>query len=181
MRFVSLLTTLFLGFLCILETNALSAQTFHSMENALNQPKEVKILDLSGKGLETFPDNIQKFKNLEEIDLSPEQMLLFRGATPQAINRNSIQKLPEEIGKLRNLRSLNLQATGLQTLPFGMVNLEQLSYLDLSYNPQLNAKTVLLIIPKLPSLRYLDLSGCQISSVEINELQNKLAGVVIQY
>lgn len=151
------------------------------MEDALTQPREVKILDLSGRSLEGFPEQIQKFKHVEEIDLSPEQLLLFRGDKPQAIRRNNIQKLPEEIGKLRHLRSLNLQATNLQTLPYGMVNLDRLVYLDLSYNPQLNIKTVLLIIPKLPSLRFLDLSGCPVSAAEIRELQQKLSRVVIQH
>lgn len=181
MRFLFLVTTLSLGFFCILGVNHLEAQTFRSMDKALDQPKDVKILDLSGKNLKSFPENIHKFKNLEEIDLSPEQMLLFGGSSPQVINGNYIQKLPEEIGKLRNLRSLNLQATDLRTLPFGMVNLEKLSYLDLSYNSQLNSKTVMLIIPKLPGLRFLDLSGCPISSDEIQELQGKLPHLVIQY
>lgn len=151
------------------------------MEAAMGQPKEVRILDLSGKGLTTFPRQIFKFKNLEEIDLSPEQLLIFRGTTPQAIKGNDIPSIPEDISKLRNLRSLNLQGTNLKTLPYGLVNLEQLSYLDLSYNAELNAKTVMLIVPKLTGLRFLDLSGCDISIANILILKEKMPGVVIQH
>lgn len=175
------LTLLYFSFLLIVFCSTTSAQTFRSVDAAIGNPKEVIILDLSGKGLTQFPQHVLKCKNLEELNLSPEQVVRFGGTSPQIINANAIQRIPNEISKLKNLRSLNLQATELVELPFSMINLEKLSFLDLSFNPALNMEMVLLIIPKLTSLKFIDLSGCSFADKDIQQLKEKAPTLVVQY
>ena len=182
MLFFQRLSAGFLGILILGYVSGVAqTQTYRSVDAALSASKEVKVLDLSGKGLTAFPDEITRLKNLQEVDFSPEQMIIYRGDGPESINGNHIPYLPEDIQKLSNLRSLNLQATGLQQLPDGMGQLQDLAFLDLSYNPHLNAQSVLKVLPQLSNLKFVDLSGCPLSDQQLLLLKNQIQKVVVQF
>lgn len=66
---------LLLFFYCILYTQNTYAQKYLSLSEALKtKPKEVRILSLKQMGLEQIPKEIKKFKNLEILDLSNNQI-----------------------------------------------------------------------------------------------------------
>lgn len=75
-------------------------------------------LTLSHMGIIVFPKCLLKMTNVDEMDLS----------------RNQIQKLPPNFGDLSGLKSLDLRGNMLEDLPESIGKLGQLTYLDLSYN-----------------------------------------------
>lgn len=75
-------------------------------------------LTLSHMGITVFPKCLLKLTNVDEMDLS----------------RNQMQKLPPNIGDLSALKSLDLRGNMLEALPESIGNLAELTYLDLSNN-----------------------------------------------
>lgn len=75
-------------------------------------------LTLSNMGLTVFPKCIFKLTNVDELDLS----------------RNQIQKLPESIGTLQPLRWLDLHSNKLESVPESIGKLAGLTHLNLSNN-----------------------------------------------
>lgn len=66
---------------------------YKDLAEALQNPKEVRILDLNENQLTTLPKEIGKLQNLQELGLSGNQLIT----------------LPKEIGQLKNLRWLSLK------------------------------------------------------------------------
>ncbi|WP_234369420.1 hypothetical protein [Leptospira santarosai] len=48
--------------------------TYNDLAKALQNPKDVRILDLRGRELATLPKEIGQLKNLQELDLSYNQL-----------------------------------------------------------------------------------------------------------
>lgn len=74
------------------ETIKKEKTTFYDLEKAKLKPESVVELDLSNKKLNTFPEDILKFKNLKFLDLS----------------NNELTELPNEINKLQKLIGIDL-------------------------------------------------------------------------
>ncbi|KAJ4830627.1 hypothetical protein Tsubulata_045016 [Turnera subulata] len=92
------------------------------INNLLSGFKLLRVLDLGGAPIETFPDHIVTMFNLRYLNLEGTQ----------------IKKLPESIGKLHNLESLDISETQIEALPNGIVNLKNLRYLlSNRYNSQM--------------------------------------------
>ncbi|XP_008427935.1 leucine-rich repeat-containing protein 18 [Poecilia reticulata] len=75
-------------------------------------------LVLNNMGFTIFPKCLLKLRNLDELDLS----------------RNQIQKLPEAIGTLKSLRRLDLHSNKLESVPESIGSLIELTYLNLANN-----------------------------------------------
>lgn len=75
-------------------------------------------LVLSNKGLTIFPKCLFKLTNVDELDLS----------------RNQIQKLPDNIGDFSSLRWLDLHSNKLKSVPESIGNLVGLTHLNLANN-----------------------------------------------
>ncbi|KAJ4832291.1 hypothetical protein Tsubulata_928185 [Turnera subulata] len=75
--------------------------------------KLLRVLDLGGAPIETFPDHIVTLFNLRCLNLE----------------RTRIKKLPESIGRLYNLETLNLRWSQVEALPNEIVNLKNLQYI----------------------------------------------------
>lgn len=93
-------------------------KVFKSLKEASSQPDSVFILDLRGKKLTSFPEEIFRFPNLIALDLS----------------KNKITELPAAIGKLQSLEELNLASNKLRTLPAEIGELKNLKILSLNRN-----------------------------------------------
>ena len=91
---------------------------YRSLASALENPDKVFRLNLSKKQYALFPEDILKFKNLEELDLS----------------KNKIKELPAGIGTLTHLKKLNMSMNKLEKLPTEIGNLKDLVYLGLNRN-----------------------------------------------
>ncbi|XP_064174494.1 leucine-rich repeat-containing protein 18 [Anguilla rostrata] len=75
-------------------------------------------LDLSKRGIDTFPKCLLKMADVDELDLS----------------RNLLQKLPESIEHFANLRCLDLHSNRLERLPEAIGRLQNLRHLNLCDN-----------------------------------------------
>ncbi len=121
---------------------------------------EIKALDLSGTKLNSFPNEVLKYTQLE--------VLILNGGY---LNKNNFKTLPAAISNLFNLKVLQLSSCGLNALPAQIGELKNLTWLDLSSNE-------LTILPaqiwELKSLTYLNLSSNQLISLstQIGELKN---------
>jgi Leucine-rich repeat (LRR) protein len=91
---------------------------FNSMEDALKEPEEVLILDLSNQKLTEVPEEILLFTNLRQLILT----------------KNRLVELPDYLGRLSQLTYLNVSANNLNALPHSIGRLHQLSSLDFSRN-----------------------------------------------
>ena len=94
-------------------------KTYTSIEQALQDPTKVTILNLKGQGLKTLPAGIEKLVNLEQLDLS----------------NNALTSLPPQIFKLPKLKILYLNNNFISALPADMSALKSLTTLRLDVNP----------------------------------------------
>ncbi|EMY14603.1 leucine rich repeat protein, partial [Leptospira weilii str. Ecochallenge] len=72
---------------CELQAQPNEEQTYRTLTKALKNPKDVRVLNLSGDRLTTLPKEIGKLRNLQILYLSG----------------NQFKALPKEIGQLQNL------------------------------------------------------------------------------
>ncbi|GLU15399.1 hypothetical protein SLE2022_318940 [Rubroshorea leprosula] len=98
---------------------------------------ELKVLDLSGTGIEALPDSISNLVNLSALRLRECERLMY---------------LPS-LAKLRALKKLDLHNAWIKVVPLGLETLVSLEYLDLFCRNLEEIPTG--ILPKLSSLQYL--------------------------
>ena len=93
-----------------------------------------KILDLSNQGLTNIPMNVFTYTNLEELNVSYNNLT---GAIQSQIGQlknlkilnasyNKMTGVPAEVGQLQNLESLDLSYNQLTGLPNELANLQKL-------------------------------------------------------
>lgn len=101
------------------EPRKLSKKGISTLELAqkCDQPDTVKNLILNKLHLETFPDVIYRFKNLEKLDLSG----------------NNIQQVPQEIWSLKKLKFLSLSGNRIDYSSFKFKRNKHLKDLNLQY------------------------------------------------
>ena len=92
----------------------------------------------------------------KELDLFPEEIFQFTELKKLFLNNNKINKLPDNISQLRDLTSLTIANNRLTSLPPNIVNLRNLRYLDLIGNPLTNLPNN---IENLRNLERLKLGG----------------------
>ena len=85
-------------------------KTYNSMEEALKNPDDVRILFLNGQELTEVPPEIAQFKNLYQLCISHNEitelpLFLFDliELTDLDVSHNKITEIPEEIGNLKEL------------------------------------------------------------------------------
>lgn len=105
-------------------------------------------LTLSNMGITVFPKCILKLTNVDELDLS----------------RNQIQKLPDNIGNFLSLRWLDLHSNKLESVPESIGNLVGLTHLNLSNNRLISAGLPS-TLGLLTSLRSLNLGMNQLDTL----------------
>lgn len=93
-------------------------RTYYTIEDANQSPDKVKVLYMSGLKLGNFPDDIRKYKNLEELSL------------PLC----GINEIPSWIGKLKKLKYIDLLNNRISKIPIELYTLENLEYLSLYGN-----------------------------------------------
>ncbi|WP_258097636.1 leucine-rich repeat domain-containing protein [Marinoscillum pacificum] len=113
---------------------------FTSLEEASQQPGEVKWLDLDCEDIPLLPEKADQLINLESLYLTDCKL----------------QQLPDGLGELESLGLLNVQDNKLKTLPTDIANLEQLSVLNLRNN---DFEELPEWLSELSNLREIDLSG----------------------
>jgi len=108
-----------------------------------DKPESQKnILDLSGQNLKRVPNEVFEKTNLEELDLSDNEI---EGAIQAEVrhltklrvldlSNNKMTGLPAEVGQLHYLEELNLSNNEFTGLPYELGNLKKLKILDISGN-----------------------------------------------
>ncbi|EMK05459.1 MULTISPECIES: leucine-rich repeat domain-containing protein [Leptospira] len=108
---------------CEIQTEKVEPKTYLDLTEAIQNPLDVRVLDLNGQKLTTLPKEIGQLKNLQALEL----------------NNNQLKTLSKEIGQLKNLQRLELNNNQLMTLSKGIGQLKKLRWLFLDAN---------LILPK---------------------------------
>ncbi|MDD5031548.1 MAG: leucine-rich repeat domain-containing protein [Patescibacteria group bacterium] len=99
-------------------------------------------LDLSSQQLKKVPDYVFKLTNLEELDLSNNQLTGAIQAEIRHLQKLKVLKadnnlmtgVPAEIGQLQNLQILDLSNNQLTGLPYELGNLKNLKTFNISGN-----------------------------------------------
>ncbi|UOG59624.1 leucine-rich repeat domain-containing protein [Leptospira noguchii] len=98
-------------FSCKLQAQSKETQTYRNLTEALQNPKDVRILNLNGSKLATLSKEIGKLQNLQVLNLG----------------FNQLTTLPNEVGQLQNLQVLNLYSNKLTILPKEIGKLRKLN------------------------------------------------------
>lgn len=181
-----ILTTCYFASAQLLDTVALMAQpVYDNLNEALQHSNVVYKLSLKGKKLKTFPMEILKFKNLQQLDLSknkldslPEQIGVLTNLQVLDISGNKLEYLPDSIGELKNLKKLVASKNNLIALPHSIGNLKNLEILDVW-------DTDLSIFPdemqKLTKLRWMDLRNITINDEMQQHIREMLPNATIHF
>jgi len=101
-------------------------------------PQGATEIDLSGKNLSAFPEELTSFSSLRSLDLSgnrisslPPDIGKLRNLEVLNIYGNRIDSVPREFGQLKNLRKL-LARKGFKSFPEVIGELENLEELEIS-------------------------------------------------
>ncbi|KAI5606305.1 leucine-rich repeat-containing protein 18-like [Silurus asotus] len=111
-------------------------------------PEGKRRLDLSNMGIDTFPKCLLKLTDLEEVDLS----------------RNQLRKIPDFIGQLIGVLWLDLHSNYIEQLPKGIGQLETLCHLNLCNN-SLDSNGLPADIGSLKNLQTLNLGMNRLSAL----------------
>lgn len=105
-------------------TPAVVCKRFTSLEEALKEPNIACVLDLSGQGLSSVPNDIKELTKLNEISLANNKLTEFPMALTTLhdirvidLSDNQISQVPKEIGNLRNLYSIDLSNNKVTSFP----------------------------------------------------------------
>lgn len=121
-----------------------------------------KTLDLSNKNLTKVDMSIFDNVNLEELNLSynnladalPSQIGNLKKLRILKAGSNQLTGVPAEVGQLSNLEVLDLSNNQLTGLPYELANLKKLRTLNLSGNPY-SEQDLEVIRNSLPNVEYI--------------------------
>lgn len=109
-------------------------QKYRSLDKALANKNNVKLLDLSNQELEVIPEGVFELIHLEVLIL----------------NNNKLEKIPRNIQSLQKLERLEIMKNQIDKLPLEIVELKNLKKINVAYN-RVNEKDVEFIKEALPS------------------------------
>jgi len=130
-------------------------KVWRNLNEALESPDDVYILDLRSKRLDSIPPGVFQFTNLRELILS----------------RNKLESVPPEIARLQNLERLDLASNRISALPDEIGSLANLRFLGLNRNVIVSLPAT---IGKLSKLEVLELWDNELEDLpdEISQLKN---------
>lgn len=133
---------------------------YTDLDEALKNPTEVKILDLSGQHLKKFPTDIALFTNLQILDLQnnriqeiPNDIQSLNKLQYLYLRKNQISKITPRVGNLTFLKHLDLSVNQLVTLFQEIGNISELQELDITDNKIIRLPEELIKLKRLKILR----------------------------
>lgn len=145
----------------------------YSIADGLKNPDSVFVLVLRRNKLTEFPQEIFKFKNLNELDISRNKIVLIPrdiGTLTYLadfnISKNKLKTLPPDIGKLKDLKRLIIFQNNIAYLPSEIGGLESLEYLDMWGN---EVETLPPEMGNLKNLQKLDMRVIEMSDTRQKE------------
>lgn len=179
--FLIVRSSLFLLFVIFLFS---CSQEQGEMFPAINQQDEVVLL-LGKYGLEKVPPQINEFKDATYLNVINDTVPGWRAYPPFPSTFNGdpqppFEYLPEEILELTQLRELHITDLNLRTLPENIYLLENLEYLNISFNKMIIADEIPKL-KKLPNLHRVDMYINKIDTVAIQKWQKENPQLKINY
>lgn len=159
-------------------------RTYISLQEALKNPEDVYILDLTKRTYGTLSPDIGKLVNLEQLYLEknglsklPPEIGNLKMLTILDVDQNSLTSIPPEIGNLTNLVELDIDQNYIRVLPPEIGNLIHLESFDLHSN---QIRSLPAEIGKLTALKDINLTGNPIDTIppEFNNL-SELTSLVL--
>ena len=114
-------------------------------EALLNKQKAYKLC-LGGQELTTLQEDIGELSNLMELNLS----------------QNKIEQFPESFCRLKNLTELKIPGNMFKKLPECISEFKNLKTLDISNNPDLDKKSLFVILSGLTNLESLEIGRAHV-------------------
>lgn len=170
----------------LLDSAALSAAyEYNDIDEALKDPDNVVKLVLRKKKFKAFPSQLYRFKNLQYLDLSrnniselPDSVSQLSGLQVLIISKNGLERLPNTIGALKNLRQLNVNQNEIERLPYSIGQLDKLEVADLWSN---NLEYFPESMKEMKSLKLLDLRNILIPQEHQDRIQSMLPNTKIYF
>jgi hypothetical protein len=139
-----------------------------SCDRTTKEPPVSYVVNLSGYRLKKIPDSVLQNQRITELHLGavgfgytvyPPLSALGgeNGTVSTPEYSNNLQALPDGICSLKYLRKLNVNFNGLKVLPECFPELENLEFIDLSFNKGFQIMTELNKLKQLKSLRILQI------------------------
>lgn len=145
-----------IGILTFGMTNVSFAQNFYGYN--LADSLTITEISLRRKKLDTFPEELLHFKNLESLDL----------------RNNKLDSIPDDIGQLKALKKIQLSRNQFETFPEPLKDLKQLEYIDLWDNSITDLNFGL---ETFPNLKYIDISGVLLVPEVYEELVERFKAI----
>ena len=141
----------------------------YSMEEALKDPLNIKVLDLQKQKLKVLGNNFDKLVNLHTLYLDknklsdlPPSLASCKELKKISFSNNKFETLPEVICQLEQLRTLDFSTNEIAVLPDCLKNLIHLQYLLMVGNE----------VSKIPeSLNDLELVELDMRMIQMNEAE----------
>lgn len=156
----------------------LSNKGLETFPQEILELRNLKKLNLSNNKIKQLPKSIDKLKRLENLDLSNNQLTSIYSNLCKLnklrvlnLSNNNIKQLPNQIGYLTNLRKLILSRNKLKSIPSELGNLKYIESLSISTNDFEQFPKVLF---KLKRLKQLWLNNNKFQDFPLNEFSMKL-------
>lgn len=158
-------------------------KVFTDLEKAMLQPDSVFRLKLRRRGYTEIPQDVFLFKNLKELDLGNNRIILIPSEIVKLqkleiliLERNRLTSVSKEAGELKALRYLDLGLNKIVALPAEISELENLEFLQIWGNE-------LTVLPptlsKLEKLKWLDMRAIILSPEERNDITELVPGAQV--
>lgn len=158
---------------------------FSNLEEALQvNPDSVYRLDLSKQKLDKVPEELVKFKNLQQLDLSKNKLtelpnsFYFEDLRIIDLTKNKFEVFPAQLLNIKSIRNLFLGKNDIEIIPDKIGEMLNLIVLDLWYNPISELPETMV---QLRNLRSLDLSGLNFNKEFQQKWTEKLSWVKIEF
>ncbi len=150
------------------------------------QNKEEIVFVLSEYGLDSIPPGIGTLKKVEKLIISRDSIKSGWTIHPPLsyldtmIDKPPFQNLPDEIIELGELHFLSISELNIKTLPARFGEMTLLDSLDLSMN-KLTLSNELDKLKSLKNLKYLNLIGNRVDSLDVEELKRSIPGLEVVF
>ncbi|RLD46765.1 MAG: hypothetical protein DRI86_02295 [Bacteroidetes bacterium] len=138
------------------------AKVYTNIDKALKKAAEVYILDLSSQGIDKLPKTITRFRNLQKLILTDNQLTEF----------------PPELARMKKLQTIYVDSNQIETLYLNTSDsrsFQNLENLYVGFNPLKaipeNVKNIDLMMVSLAGCKYLDINRVFTSLASINTLE----------
>ncbi|MCB9188784.1 MAG: leucine-rich repeat domain-containing protein [Flavobacteriales bacterium] len=162
-----------------------TCKVFTSLEEAMKNPEEVYILDLSKTKLKVAPETISKLINLRELDLSknklselPLSFSSLKFLEKIHLDKNEFKTFPVVLVELTKLKEISISQNEVYGIPFDIKNLQDLEVLDMWSN---NLYEIPDSMSELKKLRIFDLRVIQFTDPEMERISKLLPNTKIHF